>query len=110
MAHDPRWSDERHFQDRSGERWNFRYWYSGWSRDHTKKAQRLFFWNDSKNICGVIVLLPGRTQPYSRLLSLMKELTAKAELRERYRRQLRFPLERYYSEFGSLEEETSLTS
>jgi hypothetical protein len=40
----------------------------------------------------------------------MKELTARAELRERYRRQLKFPLERYYSEFGSLEEENALTS
>ena len=110
MAHDPRWSDERHFQDGSGERWNFMYWYSGTFSEHTNKSQRLFFWNDSKSFCGVIVLLPGRTQPYSRLLGLMKELTAKAELRARYRRELRFPLERYYSDFGSLEEETALTS
>jgi hypothetical protein len=79
-------------------------------KDGAIKAQRLFFWNQSKSFCGVIVLLPGRTQPYQRLLGLMKELTARAELRERYRLQLKFPLERYYSEFGSLEEENALTS
>ena len=64
MPHDLRWSDDRHFQHRSGERWNFRYCHSGWSREYTKKAQRLFFWNEPKSVSGVIVLLPGRTQPY----------------------------------------------
>jgi hypothetical protein len=106
MSFDPRWSHERPIQDRKGKRWNFAYWYSGYSVEKSRKSQRLFFWDDSKAQCGVIVFLPGYTVPYSRLRDLMKNLAAKATLREKHERPLRFPLEDHYWDFGSLTEET----
>jgi hypothetical protein len=105
LSFDPRWSDERPRQDRDGKRWNFRYWYSGWSRDETRKAQRLFFWNDAKSEYGVVIFLPGTTVRYGRIADLINNLTAKSALRAEYNRELQFPLEEHYSDFGAFPEE-----
>jgi hypothetical protein len=107
VSFDPRWSHERPRQDRNGKRWNFCYWYSGWSREETKKAQRLFFWDDAKAECGVLLFLPGATVRYSRITDLIDNLTAKSAVRERYKRPLVFPLEDHYSEFGAFPEEAA---
>lgn len=72
-----------------------------------KGAQRLFFWNQDKNECGVVVLPPGKTINYSRVKSLMQKLVADAVLREKHRRELEFPLEQHYSEYDSLLEEAA---
>jgi hypothetical protein len=108
MSFDPRWSLERPRQDRSGKRWNFSYWYSGWSGDETRKAQRLFFWDDLKSECGVVLFLPGSTVPYRRISDLVNNLAAKSSLRTEYKRVLHFPLEDHYSEFGAFPEEQIL--
>ena len=107
MSFYPRWSQERSRQDRSGKRWNFCYWYSGWSKDETRKAQRLFYWDDGRTDCGVVLFLPGSTVRYSRITDLINNLTSKSSLREQYRRRLSFPLEDHYSDFGAFPEESS---
>ena len=70
-------------------------------------AGRLFFWNDNKSNCGVVLFLPGDNQHFSRIKQLIENLVVDRGLREKYRRELRFPLERNYAEFGAFPEELS---
>ena len=101
------WSDERPRRDKSGNRWNFRYWYAGALSDPTRRAARLFFWDDQKCDCGVVLFPPGATMPYSRMKSLIEKLVADAKLRRRHQRELQFPLEAHYSEYPAFPEEVS---
>jgi len=101
------WTDEKSRRDRSGKRWNFCFWYEVWTDDKTVHAQRLFFWDDKKTDCGVVLLPPGSEIHYSRVKPLIEKLVADPTLRNQYRRDLCFPSERYYSEFGSFPEEKS---
>lgn len=100
-----RWTPLQARRDKSGKRWNFSYWYTGSSLGHSK-AQRLFFWDDRHKDAGFVLLAGERSQPYSSIRNLVDKLVAHPEVRERYRRELRFPLERHYAEFGSFPEET----
>jgi hypothetical protein len=101
------WTLEKPRRDKSGRHWNFYYWYSGWSSDPSRKAQRLFFWDDSKDDCGAVLFLPGKTVPYSRIKSLIEKLVADQDLRKRHQRELQFPLEKHYSEYPVFPEELS---
>jgi hypothetical protein len=100
-----RWNEEKPRQGKNGERWNFTYWHLVWTSDRTKSAQRLFFWNEKKSECGVVILPPGKTMHYSRIRSLMEKLVADHELRRKYQRDIDFPLERHYPEYGAFPEE-----
>jgi hypothetical protein len=87
-------------RDKTGKRWNFRVW-------HDSGAQRIFFWDDPREICGAVLLSPGRSVHVSRIHRLIDKLVADENLREQHRRELRFPLERHYSEYGIFPEEIS---
>jgi hypothetical protein len=52
-----------------------------------------------------VLLLPGKTVPYSRVKSLLEKLVADRSLRERHRKELEFPLESHYSNWPSFSEE-----
>lgn len=99
------WSDQKSRRDKSGHRWNFRYWYAGTLSDPSCKAARLFFWDDQKRCCGVVLIPPGAVKPYSRLRFLIEKVVADEKLRRRYERELQFPLEDYYSEYPAFPEE-----
>src|SRR5215471_13768579 len=43
--------------DATGKRWNFRVWHDVASGGH---AERIFFWDDRKEFCGVVVLPVGK--------------------------------------------------
>jgi hypothetical protein len=98
------WSPLKAKRDKSGRRWNFSYWYTFkfWS---DIDAQRLFFWDDDHKECGVALFSGGWTRPYPQIEHLVEKLVSDPELRKQYRRELRFPLERYYAEYGSFPEE-----
>ena len=98
-------SAEKSRKDKYGSTWNFSYWYSGALAAPELKAQRLFFWNDDRNDCGVILFIRGKTLPYARVRNLISELVAKRTVRQQYQRDLVFPLERHYKEYGSFPEE-----
>jgi hypothetical protein len=100
-----RWSQEKPKKGKNGDRWNFTYWHSFHFRDHGKNSQRLFFWNDDKSECGVVILLPGRTVSYSRIKSLIAKIVADQTLRKKYYREIQFPLEKHYPEYGAFPEE-----
>jgi hypothetical protein len=100
------WTDEKSRKDKSGKRWNFCYWYSGQTSPQRASA-RLFFWDDGKIDCGVVLFLPGSTIRYSRIKDVINKLVADPANREKHKRQLNFPLERHYSEYPIFPEENS---
>jgi hypothetical protein len=99
------WENEKSRKDKSGKRWHFHYWYSGPFVDKTRQAQRLFFWDDSKECCGVVLFSPDKTVPYSRIKSKIKNLVAHDSVRRKFQRDLIFPLEENYAEYGDFPEE-----
>jgi hypothetical protein len=67
----------------------------------------LFFWDDRKSCCGVVLIPPDAVKPYSQLKTLIEKLVANAELRRRHQRELQFPLETHYSGYPAFPEEVS---
>ncbi len=102
------WSEQKSRKDKSGRRWNFCFWVEIWTEGKVVQAQRLFFWDDKKTDCGVVLFPPGSAIRYSRVKALIAKLVASPTLRKQYRRELSFPLERQYSEFGAFPEEGPL--
>lgn len=70
-------------------------------------AERVFFLDDSRSFCSVVLLPPGPDVHFSRLKTLIKMLVADPALRNQYRRELCFPLQRHYSDYGAFLEEAS---
>jgi hypothetical protein len=80
-------------RDKSGKRWNFRVWHGFSEGQH---MERVFFWDDTREVCGVVLISPGIH--VRRLHDLIQKLVADPALRAKHQTELRFPLERYYSE------------
>jgi hypothetical protein len=100
---------DRPRKDKSGKRWNFRVWHEVWTEDNVVVlAERIFFWDDKREFCGV-VLLPKKVHGthVSRLRSLIEKLVAEPGFRSQHKRDLKFPLERHYSDYGVFPEENS---
>jgi hypothetical protein len=92
-------------RDKSGKRWNFRVWHEVWTEDRVLSAERVFFWDEKRDFCGVVLLLPGKAVHVRDLHTLIEKLVADPGLRAKHKRDLRFPLERHYSEYGAFPEE-----
>jgi len=90
--------------DKSGKRWNFRVWHG---KVRESYVERVFFWDDERAFCGVVITNPLHV---SRIHTLIEKLVATPVMRERYKRDLNFPLERYYSESPAFPEENSDSS
>jgi hypothetical protein len=100
------WSPLKAKRDKSGKRWNFSYWYT-FKFSSDIDAQRLFFWDDDLKECEVAFFSGGSVRPYPQIEHLVEKLVSDPKLRAQYRRELRFPLERYYAEYGSFPEEVA---
>jgi hypothetical protein len=98
---------EKPRRDKSGKRWNFYYWYAGALSDPSCQAQRLFFWDDAKTDCGVVLFSPGKTIAYTHIKSLIPKLVADQTLRKKHQRELQFPIEKHYSKYPTFPEEIS---
>ena len=99
------WTHLSERRDKTGKRWNFSYWHT-FRFQSDIDAQRLFFWDDQHKECGVLIFLEESSRPYGQIENLADKLVADPALRAKYLRELRFPLERYYAEFGGFPEET----
>ena len=102
------WHDQRPRKDTHGRRRNFRLWADTWTDAKTKNvvmAERLFFWNDTKSQCGLVLFPVGSAVHFSRLKQMEERLVSDSALRKHYQRDLRFPLERHYSQYGVFPEE-----
>jgi hypothetical protein len=87
--------------DVTGKRWNFRVWHGVIEGRH---IERVFFWDDSRESCGVVLLSPSLH--VSRLRMLIQKLVADPALRKKHKRELCFPLERHYSDYPAFPEES----
>ena len=95
-------------RDKTGKRWNFRIWHDVLEIDNRAvHVARVFFWDDKYELTGVRLFGPGDDTHITALRSFIEKLVASPTLRSKHRRELRFPLERHYSEFGVFPEETS---
>ncbi len=90
--------------DKHGAKWHFRVWHEIIESRH---VARVFFWDDARHFTGV-VLLSGNTRSNVHYLhALIQKLVADAQPRTKYQREVRFPLERHYEQYGAFPEETS---
>ncbi len=97
-------TNERSRRDKSGKRWNFYYSYSG-ALSPESKWQRLFFWDDEKVDCGVVLFLPGKAVNYSHIKALIDKLVADSSLRKKHSKELSFPIEDHYMRYPVFPEE-----
>ncbi len=90
-------------RDTLGTKWNFRVWQEV---AEGKDIVRIFFWNEERDHCGVVQVPPGGRTDTSALHILIEKLVADPELRAKHKKELRFPVERYYSEYRAFPEES----
>lgn len=102
------WRPQQKRKDSTGKRWNFQIWSDVWTEDRgVVIAGRVFFWDDSKSYCGVVIFPVGSNANFKRYKALIEHLVANRSVREKYRRELCFPLERHYGGYGAFPEEVS---
>jgi hypothetical protein len=99
------WVPQKSQRDQNGKRWHFCIWYSLSDVNRASRTIRVFFWDDKKEDCGVVIILSAGGTHFSRFKLLIKKLLADPALRKKHRRELRFPLERHYSDYGAFPEE-----
>jgi hypothetical protein len=95
------WVEQKSRKDSDGKRWHFCIWYA---LSAGVNAERVFFWDDQRENCGVVIFSAGGKH-FSRLKQLIQKLAPDPALRQKHRRPLRFPLERHYSDYGGFPEE-----
>jgi hypothetical protein len=88
--------------DATGKRWNFRVWHEVVNLKH---VARVFYWDDAKELTGVLVLPEGSRTDVAALHSVIRKLASDSGLRAKHSRDLKFPLERHYSSYGAFPEE-----
>jgi hypothetical protein len=92
-------------RDKKGRRWNFRVWHDVFTVDRTLSVARVFFWDEDRNSTGVVLLAPDANKHIRDLRGLIDKLLASEELRAAHSRELRFPFERFYAEYGAFPDE-----
>jgi hypothetical protein len=80
-------------RDKRGRLWHFRVWYD--FRDGLS-TQRIYFWDNDHKEMGVVELVGDQTLDVSRLRQRIAKLVSSPEYRQRFHRELRFPIERHY--------------
>ena len=78
---------------KDGKEWHFRVWHDHVDGEYT---QRVFFWDGTKRLTGVVELLGDRARHVSRLKGLFRKIASDVEYREKYYCDLEFPVERHY--------------
>ena len=95
-------------RDRSGKQWNIRVWHDVVNTNGgPRHVARVFFWDDTREGTGVRLFGPDSRTHVSVLRAFIEKLVADPKTRSKYRRELNFPLENNYSQYGAFAEETS---
>ena len=71
------WVDQKSRKDRDGTLWHFCIWTA-----LRTDAERIFFWDDKKQNCGVVIFLTGHGKHFSRLKQLIEKLLADPAFRK----------------------------
>jgi hypothetical protein len=79
--------------DSTGREWQFRVWVDF---VNGRPVQRIFFWNKERTDSGILEFKGDQTLHIRRIRDRISKLVKDAEYRGRYRRPLRFPVERHY--------------
>jgi hypothetical protein len=90
--------------DKSGTKWHFRVWHDVVASRH---VARVFFWEEKRRISGVVLLSGDSRSDVRYLHGLIQKRVADPKLRAKHQRQIDFPLERHYQEYGTFPEERS---
>jgi hypothetical protein len=94
--------------DKRGTRRNFRVWHDVFTIVRAVGVARVFFWDDRREKTGLVLLGPETNQHVRDLHNIIEKLVASKELRAAHSRELRFPLERYYADYGAFPEEAEI--
>lgn len=86
--------------DRLGTKWHFRVWHESIG---TRQVARVFYWDEAQHFTGVVLL--SETPHVRSLHALIQKLVADSRLRTKHQRELLFPLERHYEQYGAFPEE-----
>src|SRR5665213_3120158 len=92
-------------KDKSGTKWNFRVWHDVFTLGRVISVARVFFWDEKREETGVVLFGPDANYHVRDLHGLIQKLVASKELRSSHRRELLFPLERHYADYGAFPEE-----
>ncbi len=79
---------------RDGRVWHFRVWYDVVDGAFT---ERIYFWDESLEITGCAEFAADQSLHVAKLKQRMRKIITNPVYRERFLRQLQFPVERYYS-------------
>ena len=89
-------------EDRSGHKWHFRVWHAVVDLKH---VARVFFWDDAREFCGVVLILKNGRTDVRAIRNIIQKLASDSAFRLQHRRDISFPLERYYEEYPAFPEE-----
>ena len=84
----------RPFKSADGRVWHFRVWHDIVGGTHT---ERIYFWDDSKELTGCAEFGGDQSLHVSKLKQRMRKIATDPAYRDRFRRELQFPVERHYS-------------
>jgi hypothetical protein len=93
-------------KSRDGRTWHFRVWHDVHRSRH---VARVFFWSDDRFARSVVILSSSSRSNLTALRALIHKLTADPTLRTKYLRDIQFPLERYYSDYGDFPADISIS-
>jgi hypothetical protein len=91
------WADQnmaKTIKTGDGRSWHFRVWY-GMIED--AYVQRIYFWDESKQETGCAEFAGDRSLDTKQIKNRIQKLAKTLSYRQRFHRELAFPVERYYS-------------
>lgn len=79
---------------KDGSLWHFRVWHDPIEGNYT---QRIFFWDEAKKITGYLEFSNDKTLHISKLKQRINKIITNPEYRQKFLRELNFPVEKHYS-------------
>jgi hypothetical protein len=81
-------------KDKDGSLWHFRIWH-----DHIQGiyTQRIFFWDETRRITACLELSDDQTLDTSRLKQRINKIMTNSGYRQKFLKELNFPIEKHYS-------------
>ncbi len=90
------WNDksfDKPLSDSNGNLWHFKIQHGF---ENEKQVQRIFYWNSNYSETGVIELFNDQVIHKKRILDRMRKITKDETYREKFNRELQFPIEKFW--------------
>ena len=85
---------ERPVRARDGRVWNFRVWHDVFEGAHT---WRIYFWDEAREVTGCAEFVAEQSLHITKVKQKMRKIVTDPAYRDKFRRDLKFPVERHYS-------------